>query len=300
MKHDIEQVQRWIGREIAAQQRESLIEAPDLLVRGEQLLRHQRQIGGILSLDPLPRVDGLLGATLRHREITEQDMRAHAFAVHAQRPLENAACGLGATMHHFRLRHLAVEVCDLSGAGVTRDAVELARGLDGLLPVLLLLVDLEQELERLLLVRRALELQEQGLGTIQQPGLEIVLGELVQRDDTLIVAQVSAIHEVLMHPDGPLHLATPAEQAAQREVQLDRLRIDFHHFDERFDGLVGLLVDEKVQPLEVGRGQRARLGEKLLDVDPRRQPAQGEEQRETQRQPPELEFHACYSSSASG
>ena len=67
------------------------------------------------------------------------------------------------------------------------------------------------------------------------------------------MARSRAIHQILMHADRALYLAAPAEQAAQREVQLHRLRIDLDHLDERLDGLVGLLIDEEVEPAEVGR-----------------------------------------------
>ena len=134
------------------------------------------------------------------------------------------------------------------------------------------------------------QLQEHLLGAIEQPGLEIVLRQLVQRAHALLGGEVGAIDQILVHADRALDFAAAAEQAAQREVQLDGLRIDLDHLDERFDGLVGLLVDEKVETPEVGGGQRARLGQQLLDVDARGEPAQAEENRKTE-QPPELEFH---------
>ena len=93
-----------------------------------------------------------------------------------------------------------------------------------------------------------------------------------------------------MHADGAVILAAPAKQAAEREVQLDRLRVDLDHLDERLDRLVGLLVEQEIEPLEVGARQRPRLGDDLLDVDARRNPAQAEEQRKAE-QPPEIELH---------
>ena len=73
-------------------------------------------------------------------------------------------------------------------------------------------------------------------------------------------------------------------------MQLNRLRIDFDHLDERLDRLVRLLVEEKVEAFEIRARQLPRFREQLLDVDPRREPTQAEEQRETE-QPPELKFH---------
>src|SRR5574339_274827 len=73
-------------------------------------------------------------------------------------------------------------------------------------------------------------------------------------------------------------------------MQLDGLRVDLDHLDEGLDRLVGLLVQQEVEPLEIGARQRARLGDDLLDVDARGDPAQAEEQREAQ-QPPVFELH---------
>ena len=95
-----------------------------------------------------------------------------------------------------------------------------------------------------------------------------------------------------MHADRALDLAAPAEQAAQREMQLDRLRIDLHHLDEGLDRLVGLLVQQEVEALEIRHRQRARFGHELLDVDARGEPAEREEQRQGE-QPPVFNFHVC-------
>ena len=63
----------------------------------------------------------------------------------------------------------------------------------------------------------------------------------------LVRRQVRAIEQVLVHADRALDLAVPAEQDAEREVQLDGLRIDLDHLDERLDRLVGLLVQQEVE-----------------------------------------------------
>ena len=98
------------------------------------------------------------------------------------------------------------------------------------------------------------ELEEQLLGAVQQPRLEVILRQLEQRGSTLLLGgQVGAVDQVLVHADRALDLAAPAEQAAQREVQLDGLRIDLDHLDERLDRLVGLLVEQEVEALEVRR-----------------------------------------------
>ena len=94
-----------------------------------------------------------------------------------------------------------------------------------------------------------------------------------------------------MHADRAVDLALPAEQAAQREVQVDRLRIDLDDLDERLDRLVGLLVQQEIEPAEIRQRQRPRFAQQVLDVDARGEPAQREEQRRDRQQPPELEIH---------
>src|SRR4029077_3131943 len=81
-----------------------------------------------------------------------------------------------------------------------------------------------------------------------------------------------------------------AKQAAEREVQLDGLRVDLDHLDEGLDRLVGLLVQQEVEALEVRAGQRARLAHDLADVDARGDPAESEEERKAE-QPPVFELH---------
>src|SRR3990170_6267108 len=157
-------------------------------------------------------------------------------------------------------------------------------------PVLLLLVNFEQELERLAPARTVQKAQENFLGAIEQSRTQVVLTELEQCVQALFVAQVGPIEQVLVHADGAFSLAAPPEQAAQGKVQFDRLRIDPDHLDEGLDRLVGLLVEQKIEALEIRARQIARLGKQVLDVDARGQPSQAEEQREGE-QPPIFEFH---------
>ena len=130
-----------------------------------------------------------------------------------------------------------------------------------------------------------------------KPAAMEVLRQFEGRDLRLSGGQVGAIEQVLVHADRAIDLALAAKQAAQRKVQVDRLRIDLDHFDERFDRLVGLLVEQEVQAAEIRQRQRTRFAQQVLDVDARREPAQTEEQRERQ-QPPEsrnpLVAHARY------
>src|SRR3954452_10470752 len=138
-------------------------------------------------------------------------------------------------------------------------------------------------------LRTVLELLEHFLGAIEDPRLEVILAELGQRHDLLVLRQIGALEQVLMHADGAVVFAAAAEEAAEREMEIYRLRVDLHHLDEGLDRLVGLLVQQEVEALEIRTRQRARLGDDLADVDARRHPAEAEEKRQAE-QPPVLEF----------
>ena len=89
-----------------------------------------------------------------------------------------------------------------------------------------------------------------------RPGAQVVLGQLVQGLGAMRAAQVRPGDEVLVDADGPVRLAAAAEQAAQGEVGLHRVRVHLRHADEDLDGLVRLLVEQEVQTLEVfGAGE---------------------------------------------
>ena len=136
-------------------------------------------------------------------------------------------------------------------------------------------------------------MREQFLGAIEQPRTVEILGQFEGRDLALLGRQVGAIEQVLVHPDRAVDLALPAKQVAEREVQVDRLRIDLDDLDERFDGLVGLLVEQEIQAAKIRQRQRPRFPQQMLDVDARRDPAETEEQSRDRQQPPEFEIHEC-------
>ena len=93
-----------------------------------------------------------------------------------------------------------------------------------------------------------------------------------------------------MHADCALDLAAAAKQRAQREMQLDGLRLDLDDLDERLDRLVRLLVEQEIQAFEIRPRQRARFRDQVLDVDARSEPAEREEERQCE-QPPVFDFH---------
>jgi hypothetical protein len=56
-------------------------------------------------------------------------------------------------------------------------------------------------------------------------------------------------------------------------VHVGRFRIQAHDLDEGVDRLVGLLVEQEVEALEIAARQRALLGHQLTNVDARGDPA---------------------------
>src|SRR5690606_4138982 len=122
---------------------------------------------------------------------------------------------------------------DLQRQRAAAQLLELLAGLDRLLPFPLLLVDAAQALQRLDLVARALrEAHEKLLGAVQEPGMEIVLRQREQRLVPLLCREVRASDDVLVNANGTVDLAAPPEQAAEREVRLDRAVVDAHHLEE--------------------------------------------------------------------
>ena len=285
LEHGVEQIERGIALEIAGEQPQPVLAPPCCAMRLEQPLRRERDIRRVLRLDALPVLDRDVEIIRASIQVSQLEARPHAFAVGLERRLQVPARRVRARLRRLGGRQLAEVLGEVARVGF-----HLLGHLDGARPVLLLLEDLQQVAARLDRLRAVGEPAEHLLGAIEDAGLEVVLAELRERYYFLLRAQIGALEQVLVHADGAVILAASPEQAAEREVQLDRLRVDLDHLDERLDRLVGLLVEQEIEPLEVGARQRPRLGDDLLDVDARRNPAQAEEQREAE-QPPEIELH---------
>ena len=114
-----------------------------------------------------------------------------------------------------------------------------------------LLKQLQQEFQGLFGIQGVFQFAEQAFGTIQNPGFQIILRQFEDRLLAFVVIQIGPVHQVVVHAQRAIHFAATAEQTAQRKVQFDSLRIDLDHFDESFDGLVLLLVEQEVQPLKI-------------------------------------------------
>src|SRR5688572_30094750 len=285
LEHRVEQVERRVALEVAGEQPEALLGAAGVAVRLDQALRDQREIGRILRLDALPVLDRRVDAVGAPLQVTAEQAGAHAFAVGIERLVEMPPRGVRPRTRRLRGGELTVILRQRARVGL-----DLLGHLDRAQPVLLLLVDLEQEAARGHALIGAFQPGKNLFRTIENTCLEVVLAELHLRLQLLFGGEVGAVEQVLVHADRAVVLAAAAEQAAEREMQLDGFRVDLHHLDERLDRLVGLLVQQEVQALEVRARQRARFGHDLLEVDARRDPSQAEEQREAE-QPPVLEFH---------
>src|SRR5947207_302685 len=160
LEGDVEQVERRKAREVAAQERQPLPGVADRAMALEQALRDEREVGRVLLLDALPGLDGA-GVIARSRcDVAQDDVGADALAVRGEGRLQVTLRPFRARMRSFRERELAIIVRDLLLRGLPGVLLQLERDPDGLHPVLLLLVDLEQEFQRLRAMRRGLELQE--------------------------------------------------------------------------------------------------------------------------------------------
>ena len=104
---------------------------------------------------------------------------------------------------------------------------------DGLLPFLLALVDADELVERRIGERRALaQLGEQLLGSVEEPRVQVVLGQGKQGLMPLRFVEVRTCQQVLVHADRALDLAAPAKQMAQGEMGFERIVVDLRHLHE--------------------------------------------------------------------
>jgi len=146
---------------------------------------------------------------------------------------------------------------------------------DGLAPVLLVLVDADQVAQRGRHLRiHCDEVGEQGLGAVEQAGAHVVLAEFEQRNGLFLVAQVRPRDQVLMHANRPVDFAAPAKQIAERKMRFDRVAVEFGELEEYLDRLVRLLVEQVVQSAKVARRQLADAGAaRTLAIAPPEKPA---------------------------
>src|SRR5688572_7455122 len=254
---DIEQIQPRVAVLQAAQEEEPLAQAAQSLVALEHALGDEPEVGRVLRLDRLPCLERVLVAGVAREPLAAQQVRAHALAVGLQRLGEARLRRVVARVHALGDGELAQVVGDLLLVVALRAHLEAARRRHRLRPILLLDVDVEQPAVHLRGGVHLGHLRQHLLRMLEQARLEVVLRELEGGLAPALLGQVLALHQVLVHADRAVDLAAAAEEAAERELQLDRLRVLLGHLQERLDRLVGLLVQQEIEAPEVRRRQRA-------------------------------------------
>ncbi len=90
-----------------------------------------------------------------------------------------------------------------------------------------------------------------------------------------------------MHANRAVGLTAAAEQITQREVQLNRFRVELDDFDKRIDRLVGLLIEQEIQAAEVRTRQVGAFRQQRLEVVACGHPAERKSDGDD-KQPPEV------------
>ena len=130
------------------------------------------------------------------------------------------------------------------------------RGCERAAPVLLPLIDLQQQLEyRMAAGDPGLEVGQDRLGPIQDPQFEIVLGQFEERLFPLCGGQARSRNEILVDADSTIHFAAPAKQCPQRQMCLKGIVVDRRKVEEHLDCLVRLLAQEIVHPAQIVFGK---------------------------------------------
>lgn len=226
----------------------------------------------------------------------EQQLRPRMRRIDPRRLLEFAPGHLEARLGIAGQRarcEFAAKVRNVACAVFAAVALQPLGQFDRQRPVAHHLRDFEPVVQRRGPVARALQAVERVFGAIEQTRLQVVLAELEQRVLALRRVEVTTLDQVQVHADRPVGLAAAPKQVAQRVVQVDRFGIEPDDVDERVDRLVGLLVEQEIQPSEIRVGQAAAVA--ATPVVPecglvaRREPPEHEEQRYRQ-QPPGLEL----------
>ncbi|MNT05741.1 hypothetical protein D3C72_1403730 [compost metagenome] len=114
-----------------------------------------------------------------------------------------------------------------------------------------------------------------------------VLRQLETHLRLLLVAEIGQFQHLLVQADGAVVFAAAAVQLAQAQLHFQCLRMGARHFRQRAGGDIGLVIDQRIQPLVKTGRHFACLFQYGAHVDARGQPAQTEKCRE-QQQPPQI------------
>jgi hypothetical protein len=81
--------------------------------------------------------------------------------------------------------------------------------------------------------------------------MQVVFGERKQRLVSRFGSQIGTRDYVLVNTDGSIDLSPAAKQVTEGKVSFDRRVVDSYHLQEMFQSLVGLLIQQEVQTLEI-------------------------------------------------
>ena len=168
---------------------------------------------------------------------------------------------------------------------------QLLRQRGGARPVMPALANDQLAQRGLLRVSGALQPGPGGFGAVIQARFHEVQRQLVAGALAVVAGQIGARKKVLVHANGAVKFAPAAKEAAQRKVQIAGFGVFLHGFDEGVYGLILLLVEQKVQALEIGPGRLAVFQPPLPPVNARGPPAQRKHEGKAQQNPAQIEFH---------
>ena len=143
------------------------------------------------------------------------------------------------------------------------------------------------------LVRGVVQPGKRLFCTIEQAGFEEVQRQGMLRTLALFLADVCAREQMFVHAYGAAVFATSAKKIAQRKMQLGGVRVVLYGFNKGINGLVLLLVEQEIQPFEVGLGGAAVFAADLAQVKARGEPAQHKCRGKAQQNPGDIKFHAA-------
>ena len=99
----------------------------------------------------------------------------------------------------------------------------------------------------------------------------------------MMLVEIGARHDVLVHADGPVHLAAAPIQGAERKVRVDRLVIEVGEPEEHLERSIGLVVEQEPHALQIALAASVAPFSPRERCPCRNRPADGE--RACQRQP---------------
>ena len=95
-------------------------------------------------------------------------------------------------------------------------------------------------------------------GAVEQTGAQIVFGEGNQCVFAMHIAQIGAGNNILVHPDRAVDFPAATKQAAECKMRFQGLIINLDHAHKNFQRLIRLLIQQKIQALDVISIQAAR------------------------------------------